>query len=72
MRTDPRQRYLEELLAPAAPGQEPKIVQVAKTVTWVAVLVLVILEIVVSVKVGGMPFDFSKAKTTDIVKEVVQ
>lgn len=46
--------------------------QVAKTVTWVAVLLLVILEIVVSVKVGGMPFDFSKAKTAEVVKDIVQ
>lgn len=53
-------------------GQEPKIVQTAKTVTWIAVLLLVILEIVVSVKVGGMPFDFSKKSTAEIVQETGQ
>ena len=55
------QRNVEQLLAPTPVGQEPKIVQLAKAVTWGAVILLVVLEIVVSVKVGGAPFDFSKA-----------
>ena len=54
------QRNVEQLLAPTPVGQEPKIVQFAKAVTWGAVILLVVLEIVVSIKVGGAPFDFSK------------
>lgn len=57
------QRNVEQLLAPTPVGEEPKIVQLAKAVTWGAVILLVVLEIVVSVKVGGAPFDFSKAST---------
>jgi hypothetical protein len=53
------QRSVEELLAPTPSGKEPKIVGLAKTVTWGAVILLVLLEIVVSIKVGGAPFDFS-------------
>ena len=58
------QRGVEELLALTPTGKEPKIVGLAKTVTWGAVLLLVLLEIVVSVKVGGAPFDFSKSSLT--------
>jgi len=53
------QRYIDEVLAPTPVGQEPKLSQLAKTVTWVAVLLLVLTEIFVSIKVGGMPFDLS-------------
>ena len=42
---------------PPASGQEPKLVSTMKTVTWVAVLLLVIVEIIVSLKVGGSPFN---------------
>jgi hypothetical protein len=55
------ERNLEELLAPTPAGKEPKAIQLMKNITWVAVLLLVLLEIVVSIKVGGSPFDFSKA-----------
>lgn len=54
------QRYVDDLLAPTAAGKEPKSVELMKSVTWFAVCVLVIIEIFVSVKVGGMPFDFGK------------
>lgn len=54
------ERYLEELLAPTPAGQEPKLVKLMKTITWGAVIVLVLLEIFVSIKVGGAPFDLSK------------
>lgn len=53
---DPLQRIIDEYTAPTPAGQEPKSVQLVKTITWGAVLLLVIAEIVVSVKVGGMPF----------------
>jgi len=54
------EKSLEELFAPTPAGQEPKLAKLAKQVTWVAVLVLVMIEIVVSVKTGGMPFDMGK------------
>lgn len=54
------QNAYDEYFAPTAAGQEPKLVKAAKTVTWVSVLLLVIVEIVVSVKVGGLPFEFGK------------
>lgn len=57
--TDSVQRYLSELLAPTPTGQEPKLVELAKTVTWGCVILLVLVEIVVSVKVGGLPFQSS-------------
>ena len=50
------QRQLEDLLAPTPAGQDPKLAVLAKQVTWVAVIVLVLIEIFVSVKTGGMPF----------------
>jgi len=56
---DAVQRYIDEVLAPTPVGQEPKLSQLAKTITWVAVLLLVLTEIFVSIKVGGMPFDLS-------------
>jgi len=55
------QRYAEDLLAPTPVGEEPKLVKLAKTITWASVLILVLVEIVVSIKVGGMPFDMSKS-----------
>lgn len=55
------ERNLEEIFAPTPAGKEPKAIQIMKTVTWGAVLLLVLLEIVVSIKVGGSPFDFSRA-----------
>lgn len=54
------ERYLDEITAPTPAGQEPKLVKIMKQITWGAVLVLVLLEIFVSVKEGGMPFDFSQ------------
>ena len=38
----------------------------AKQITWGAVLVLVLLEIVVSIKVGGAPFDIGKVKLPSV------
>jgi len=55
------ERNLEEFLAPTPIGDEPKLVKLAKTVTWGAVILLVLVEIFVSLKVGGAPFDFGKA-----------
>lgn len=52
---------MDDIFAPTPVGQEPKSIQIAKTVTWIAVLILVATEIFVSVKVGGMPFDTSRA-----------
>ena len=59
MTTDAVERYLSDLLQPTPAGEEPKLVQLAKTVTWGCVLLLVVVEIFVSVKVGGMPFGSS-------------
>ena len=55
------EKLTDEYLAPTPAGKEPKIIQAAKTVTWVAVLLLVLVEIFVSIKVGGMPFDTTRA-----------
>jgi len=60
------QRNFEELTAPTAAGEEPKAIKLAKTVTWGAVIVLVLIEIVVSLKVGGAPFKFGKVELPDI------
>ena len=54
------QRYLDDLLAPTPPGQEPKSIILIKSITWFAVIVLVLIELFVSVKVGGMPFELGK------------
>ena len=50
------QRKFEELFAPTPAGQDPKLAVLAKQVTWAAVIVLVLIEIFVSIKTGGMPF----------------
>lgn len=55
------ERFIDDMTAPTPAGQEPKMIKYAKNVTWLAVGVLVLIEIYVSVKVGGMPFDSSKA-----------
>jgi hypothetical protein len=55
------ERFLDDLTAPTLPGEEPKSIKLAKNITWLAVGVLVLIEIYVSVKVGGMPFDTSKS-----------
>ena len=46
-------------------GKEPKIIQVLKTITWGSVLVLVLIEIFVSLKVGGAPFKFGQVTLPD-------
>ena len=50
------QRQVEDLLAPTPAGQDPKLAVLAKQVTWIAVIGLVLIEIFVSLKTGGMPF----------------
>lgn len=62
---DPVQRYFEELLAPTPQGQEPKTVQVVKAITWFSVMVLVLIEIYISVKVGGSPFNIGQVAVPD-------
>ena len=62
------ERNLEEFFSPTPVGQEPKLIQMAKTVTWGAVILLVLVEIVVSIKVGGAPFDVSKASVPDVTR----
>ena len=47
-------------------GQEPKMIQLIKSVTWFSVIVLVLVEIVVSIKVGGMPFELGKVKLPEV------
>eukprot|EP01038_Epipyxis_sp_PR26KG_P016899 gene16899-23189_t len=56
-----------DYLSPTPTGQEPKLIQGIKTVTWAAVLILVLVEIFVSVKVGGMPFDFGGGEKVSTV-----
>jgi hypothetical protein len=55
------ERWMEKMTAPTPKGQEPEAVKLVKQITWGAVIVLVLVEIFVSVKVGGAPFDPSKA-----------
>ncbi len=55
-----KKSYIEELFEPTPAGKEPKLVSLMKTVTWGAVLVLVVIEIFVSLKEGGAPFDIGK------------
>ena len=45
---------MDELLAPTPTGKEPKIILLAKNVTWFAVIVLVLIEIFVSIKTGNI------------------
>ena len=54
------QRTIEEYTAPTPAGQEPKLIKLGKTITWVSVLLLVLIEIFVSIKVGGAPFSREK------------
>jgi len=54
------ERTVGEYTAPTPVGQEPKLFKAMKTVTWGAVLLLVLTEIFVSIKVGGAPFKFGE------------
>ena len=54
------ERFVQKMTAPTPKGQEPESVKLVKQITWVAVILLVLVEILVSVKVGGAPFDPSK------------
>lgn len=47
-------------------GQEPKAIQLIKSVTWFSVILLVLVEIIVSIKVGGMPFDLGKVTLPEV------
>ena len=62
------ERALEEYLAPTPAGKEPKFFQLMKTITWGAVILLVLTEIVVSLKVGGAPFDLGKVSLPSLPK----
>jgi hypothetical protein len=55
------ERFFTKMTAPTPKGQEPESVKLVKQITWVAVIMLVLTEIYVSLKVGGAPFDPSKA-----------
>ena len=59
-------RNIAEYTAPTPTGQEPKLVKLAKNITWGAVLLLVLTEIVVSLKVGGAPFKFGEVKMPEM------
>lgn len=54
------ERFIDRITAPTPKGQEPEAVKLVKQITWGAVIVLVLIEIYVSVKVGGAPFDADK------------
>lgn len=60
------ERAIAEYTAPTPAGTEPKTVKLMKQVTWVAVIILVLTEIVVSVKVGGAPFDLGKVSVPSL------
>jgi hypothetical protein len=61
-------RFLDDITKPTPKGEEPTAIKYVKTVTWGAVLVLVLIEIFVSLKVGGAPFkvDLSGIKLPEI------
>jgi len=59
-------RNIAEYTAPTPTGQEPKLVKLAKNITWGAVLLLVLTEIFVSLKVGGAPFKFGEVKMPEM------
>eukprot|EP01031_Cornospumella_fuschlensis_P024937 gene24937-30130_t len=58
---NPFNRLAKDYLAPTPAGKEPKLVELIKSVTWISVLVLIAVEIFVSFKVGGSPFDLKRA-----------
>lgn len=60
---------IDELLAPTPAGKEPKIIQLAKNITWFSVIVLVLIEIFVSIKTGGAPFKVNEGTTSETVIE---
>jgi hypothetical protein len=47
-------------------GKEPKSVELMKSITWFAVIALVVVEIGVSVKVGGAPIDLNKVSMPSV------
>jgi hypothetical protein len=53
-------RFWKEQTDPTPAGQEPNSIQLAKKCAWAGVLSLAIIELIVSVKVGGMPFEIQK------------
>ena len=55
------ERAKDTYFAPTVPGEEPKLVSLMKTITWISVLLLVLVEIYVSFKVGGSPFGGDKS-----------
>ena len=52
---DPFERFIDDVTAPTEKGTEPKAIQYIKSITWVAVLLLVLVEIFISIKTGGEP-----------------
>jgi len=56
----PVMRFWKEQTDPTPAGQEPNSIQLAKKCAWAGVLSLALIELVVSVKVGGMPFEIQK------------
>ena len=58
--SNPFSNFIAEYTKPTPVGQEPKTVQTIKQITWGAVIVLVLIEIYVSIKIGGSPIDPSK------------
>lgn len=60
------ERFIDRMSAPTPKGKEPEDVKLVKQITWGAVLVLVLIEIYVSVKVGGAPFDLNKISTPSL------
>ena len=60
------ERFIDRMTAPTPKGKEPEAVKLVKQITWGAVLVLVLIEIYVSIKVGGAPFDIDKISTPSL------
>ena len=60
------EKTVGEYTAPTPMGEEPKLVKTMKTITWIAVLLLVLTEIFVSIKVGGGPFKFGEVSLPEV------
>ena len=52
-RVDPIETLFEDLTKPTPKGEEPIAVKYIKSITWFAVIALVLVEIFVSIKTGG-------------------
>jgi hypothetical protein len=56
------QRFIEDVTKPTPKGEEPVSVKYIKSITWFAVIALVLVEIFVSIKTGGQMFTSTRTQ----------